>query len=302
MADAIRIRSSGDYCAAVDGELAPLKELVRATLGEPVRRIGRFIQLALIGAGRCVGSTAPDAATAVYLTSGRGDLEITIEVMETLFRRGQSPMPLSFINTVSNSACYYVARQFGLHGRSSFICNRYFAFESALQLALLDLRAGLVESALVGAVDLAVAPLQHHRRRLGLAENAALAEGSHWLWLQRDSDAKDDEQTPQLLDARQFGDRDQLDAWLHEWAPQRADIALASGQFLSADVSDQIIEAHGFDARFDYRSGRGYYDSHSGAAVGAFLQVGASERPLLLHLNGDVDGRFAAMLVRAGTK
>ncbi len=293
--DAIAIRGSGDYCAAVDADVPELKALVRETLGEPVRRIGRFIQLALIGAGRCVGGETLAPATAVYLSSGRGDLEITIEVMETLFRAGHSPMPLSFINTVSNSACYYIARQFGLHGRSNFICNRHFAFESALQLALLDLRAGLVDSALVGSVDVAVAPLRDHRRRLELAADAALAEGSHWLWLQH---APAGDGAPQLLDARQFADRADLDAWLRTLSPQRTAIALASGQFLPTAIADDIAEAHGFDAHFDYRSGRGYYDSQSGAVLGAFLHR-ADPRPLLLHLNADPDGRFSAMLVRA---
>lgn len=298
MPEAILIRGVGDYCATVSDDVPPLKELVRETLGQPVRRVGRFIQLALIGAGRCVGSEPLPPATAVYCTSGRGDLEITIDVMKTLFRDGQPPKPLSFINTVSNSACYYIARQFGLHGRSNFICNRHFAFESALQLALLDLRAGLVDSALVGAVDVAVAPLRDHRRRLGLDETMPVAEGSHWLWLQR---APTTVSAPQLLEARQFADRDALNVWLRKLAPQHAAIELASGQFLSTGISDDLAEAHGFGATLDYRTGRGYYDSQSGAAISTFLQQSnrlSQDQPLLLHLNGDPDGRFSAMLVR----
>jgi len=53
------IRASGDYCAAVDDPLPPLKALVQQLLGVRVRRIGRFIQLALIGAARCVGAATP---------------------------------------------------------------------------------------------------------------------------------------------------------------------------------------------------------------------------------------------------
>ncbi len=294
MNDAILIRSTGDYYTEVADDLPALKEQVRETLGQPVRRIGRFIQLALIGAGRCVGSETPAPATAVYLTSGRGDLEITIEVMQTLFRDGQTPKPLSFINSVSNSACYYIARQFNLHGRSNFICNRHFAFESALQLAQLDLRAGLVDSALVGSVDVAVAPLRDHRRRLGLEADALLAEGSHWLWLQR---GPADSTTPKLLAARQFADRAALDAWLQSLAPQRAELQVAIGQFLDEETAAQIRERNGFDALFDYRRSRGHYDSHSGAAINAWLQQTSGNRPLLLHLNGDPDGRFSAMLL-----
>ncbi len=54
--------------------------------------------------------------------------------MATLFRDGGTPKPLSFVNTVSNAACYYVARALKLQSRSNFVCNRHLAFESVLQL------------------------------------------------------------------------------------------------------------------------------------------------------------------------
>ena len=102
--------------------LPPLKERVRDVTGETVRRIGRFIQLSLIGAGHCLhGQTAP-AETAVYLSSGRGDLEVTLDVLTQMIVDGQPPKPLSFINTVSNSACYYVARHFGQRVRHPPTC------------------------------------------------------------------------------------------------------------------------------------------------------------------------------------
>ncbi len=91
-------------------------------------------------------------ATTVYIASVRSDFE-TIEVMATLFRDGGAAKPLSFVNTVSNAACYYVARSLKLQSRSNFICNRCLAFESVLQLALMDVETGSATSALVGSVD-----------------------------------------------------------------------------------------------------------------------------------------------------
>lgn len=293
MPEVIYIRATGDYCGAVEEGVPPLKELVRDALGEPVRRVGRFIQLALVGAGRCVGTRALPPATAVYLASDRGDLEVTLEVWDGLFRQGLAPKPLSFINTVSNSACYYIARQFGLHGRSSFVSSRPFAFESALQLALLELRGGAVASALLGAVELVTPPLSDHRKRLHLDAGTPLAEGSHWLWLQR---APIGEGAPQLLDARHFNDRAALDAWLAA-LPWRCDeIAFAAGQFLAQSVADELIGAHAFGALFDYREGCGYYDSRSAAVIAAFLGDERCDKPFLLHLNGDAEGRFSALL------
>ena len=114
-----------------DTSPADLKPLVVDAVGASVRRIGRFIQLALIGC-RTMREVARHSRLTLrcILGSGRGDLEVTIEVMQTLLRDGQPPKPLSFINTVSNAACYYVAQNLKVLGRSSFVCNRYFAFES----------------------------------------------------------------------------------------------------------------------------------------------------------------------------
>ncbi|TNF35838.1 MAG: hypothetical protein EP312_02765, partial [Gammaproteobacteria bacterium] len=139
---------------AVADEPPALKELVKEATGAHVRRIGRFIQLALIGAGRCTQQHALPADTAVYLSSGRGDLEITLEVLKDMVEHGMPPKPLSFINTVSNSACFYIARTFGLHGRSQFVTRRHAPLESALQLAQLDLNQHTVNTALVGTVDI----------------------------------------------------------------------------------------------------------------------------------------------------
>jgi len=165
------IHRTGNYYERVDGEPPELKALVQETLGVHVRRVGRFIQLALIGAGRCAGQSLPQD-TAVFLTSGRGDLEVTMDVLEQLFVHAQPPKPLSFINTVSNAACYYIAQQLKLQSRSGFACNRHFAFESALQLAVSDFEQGIIRSALVGTVDVVVPPFEngaecrlHGRRR-----------------------------------------------------------------------------------------------------------------------------------------
>ena len=71
-------------------------------------------------------------------------MSATLEIMTQLFRDGQTPKPLNFVNTVSNAACFYLAQHLSLQARSNFVCNRYFAFESVLQLAALDLAMGTV--------------------------------------------------------------------------------------------------------------------------------------------------------------
>ena len=74
---AIFIRGGGDYYFTVSDTPPELGPLVKETLGAQVRRIGRFVQLALIGAARSFNGATPRSNTSVYLSSGRGDMEMT---------------------------------------------------------------------------------------------------------------------------------------------------------------------------------------------------------------------------------
>lgn len=289
-----QIYASGDCVLPTTDPMVDLKPLVKETTGEAVRRIGRFIQLALIGAGRCAKAAPVPPDTAVYFASGRGDFETTVEVMATLFRDGGTPKPLSFVNTVSNAACYYVARSLKLQSRSNFVCNRNLAFESVLQLALMDVEAGGATSALVGSVDAVTAPLHEHRRRVHLPADAPLAEGSHWLWL--GPTRKDLPRLGELLAVEQFNDRAALLAWITAQGLTARDCAFSSGQFLPEADATALMRDSGLSGEFNYRAGLGYYDSQSGGVIGKFLAA-AREGARLLHVNADPAGCFSAMLV-----
>lgn len=287
------ISAAGDYCERCDGGDIDFKPLVADAVGQPVRRVGRFIQLALIGAGRCAKAARLSQDAAVYLGSGRGDLEITIEVMQALLRDGHAPKPLSFINTVSNAACYYVAQNLKLASRSSFVCNRYFAFETMLQLAAMDLRAGSISSALVGTVDVVVPPLQDHRKRLGLVPDAPVADASHWLCLSTKAASN---ALGKILAVENFPDVDAMQAWL-EQNDFGKECAVSGGQFLGDDEFDELSRKNSFARVFSYRDDRAYYDSQSGAVIGEFLRANSSEAQLI-HINRDPSGRYCVMQIQ----
>jgi hypothetical protein len=292
----MQIHACGDYYQPVTGEPAELKSALREVVTQPVRRIGRFIQLALVGAGRCVRGRAVPADTAVYLASARGDLGTTVEVLEQLFRDGQAPRPLSFINAVSNAACFYIAQCFGLQGRGSFVCNRYLAFENVLQLALLDLTLGKVPAALVGVVDMVVPPAAEHRRRLEVAAGTPLGEGSHWLWL-GPAAVPDKPDLGSVLKVHHCSDQPSLLDWIRRQALPAGGCSISGGQFLADGELSAIQRDCGIGQRFEYRAGRAYYDSQSGAAVGEFVRSADPGR-LLLHINSDPSGRYCAVLMR----
>lgn len=287
------IRGAGDYYAPVDGVLPDLKPHVVEAAGAAIRRVGRFIQLGVIGAGRALGGQPAESSTGVYLSSGRGDMEVTVEVMTQIYKDGSPPRPLSFINTVSNSACFYIAKQFRLHGRSTFVCNRYFSFETALALALLDMETGASRSALAGAVDIVLTPLDIHRQRLRLAAGTPVAEGTHWLWMEAAPEAA---AGPRIRSVEFLPDAEALAAWMKSQAPDPTRAVLGVGQFAVDGVVRNAGSAVGVEAVFDYRAGRAYYDCQSGAAIPAFL-ASSMDADVLLHVNMDERGAFAAFSV-----
>lgn len=291
MNTSLQIYASGDHYHSVDELLPDLKELTQQVTGKSFRRIGRFIQLAMIGAARCTQLSAPKD-TAVYLASGRGDLELTVDIMRDLFAHAQTPKPLAFVNTVSNAACFYVAQLLSLQSRSNYVCNRYFAFENALQLAMMDLRINTVASVLVGSVDLCTHPIVEHRQRLHLAPQTVMGEGSHWLWIGRQNTQRP--KLGELLDVQHFVDHAALSAWIQSQTLSK--VALSRGQFVNDDEWTSITATVQHDAIFDYRTNRGYYDCHSGAVIGAFLR---SDCPAstLMHINTDDSRRYCVMLV-----
>lgn len=291
----LRIVATGSYCNEVSGAPPALKGLAREASGGEVRRFGRFVQLALIGAGRCVNGQRLPASTATYLSSCRGDLEVTLEVLEQLYEHGQSPKPLSFINTVSNSACFHVAKSFGARGRSQFVTSRHAPLESALRLAALDLSHGGVTAALVGSVEICTAPLPAHRARIGVGADTAVGEGSHWFLL-----AAGDEPGTSLgvlRSVRSFADETDLRQHLRERRFDPNDTALAAGQSLDPDAWGRLSEASGVRRVFAYRRGLPWYDSQTGYGIHQFLVAPVART--LVHLDGDPSGRFTLMEIEA---
>ena len=284
----IYIVATGAYCEKVTDELPVLKNLVKEVVGKHVRRVSRFIQLALIGAGRAATRLPQDAA--IYLASRRADIAVTRDVLDDLYRRGQAPNPLSFINTVSNAACFYVAQSLALQGAGTFATSCYFSLESALSLAMLDLEQQRVEAALVGVVDVLVATADEHRRCLGLDGSTPVAEGSHWFQLVRDPGGRP--ALARLERVRQFIDRQSLSQWLSEQA-FAGDNYLATGQFIGEAERAEWLNHTGLRS-FETTGSPGYLDSQLAWVLCQFIAVG---RGTLLHLNCDPQGRYMLVIV-----
>lgn len=173
-----------------DGALENLKPIVKQLCQHNFRRIDRFIQLALIGSHQCCLDRPLPVNTGLYLASGKGPMGSTIELQQQLVLKRSIPKPANFINTQSNTAGYYVARNLNLENLNLFISRGAASLEASLELAEVDINSGAVDAALVGQVEEVTLPLKNHRLRIGLAEGLPTCEGSYWFLLEKNKENK----------------------------------------------------------------------------------------------------------------
>lgn len=293
----LKVLAVDGYCEPIESEsaLPNLKGLVSDSIGLPVRRITRFVQLALIGAGRCCKHANISPDTAVYFSSCRGDTEVTVTLLRDLVGRKEPPSPLTFVNSVSNAACFHVAKALALHDRSNFVTNRFDPIIAALKTAYIDILLGETRSALIGSVDACALPLSEHRKRTQVGDDRVLGEGSHWLLVAAESDPRP--AIAHILAIHNFSSWDKLRPWLEkENKIINEDTMLAPGQHLPKQDCDRILASTGISKVFSYRQTLPHYDSQTGAAIDLFVREG-KHIGSMLHVNSDPSGRYSVLLM-----
>jgi hypothetical protein len=146
----------------------------KSLLGKRFNRTDNFINLTLLGAQRCVGDISLNRDSSIYLASKNGNLNTTIKVFDSIFIKDRLPMPFNFLNSVNASKLFFLAKNFGIEGKTLFVDR----FESALPQAFVDVKQG--KTVLLGVVKEAIADLDLHKKRFGAGE---IEESSRWLIL-----------------------------------------------------------------------------------------------------------------------
>ena len=288
------IIATGNYYCDLDDDvpMANLREQLKPLCSERVRRIDRFTELCLLGSALCARASPEglESRAGIYIGSGFAGIATTVAVQQQLFGGGLIPKPANFINTLSNSAGYYVARNLRLQGQNYFVSRGSASLVAALQMAAMDIEAGIVSQAMVGVVDECDPRLDWHRRRQGLADDAPLAEGSHWFLLQPGglaSKSRYGSFSAQLT----LPGAESLQCWLQQHRDRFSHLYLApdAGSIDSAPGD----EASGLPR---FKPALGHYPSRTAGAVMAWLNQppGAG----LLTVNGDAEGRFHLCLVQ----
>ncbi len=295
----VRILASHSVVHAIDHDqqqLPNLKQQVADLCGERIRRIDRFIELCLLGALNCVGQRQLPATTATYLASRCGAVQTPSQAMASIFADHQLPKPLHFVNTLGNTAGFYLTRALGISGQTLVLAQESLSFEAALFQAVLDLQTDVVGTVLVGGVDEVTLPVSAQARRLDAPGAQRLLEGSHWLLLTADEGA---EAAPcARVDRPEYlTGLDQLSDWL---ARQPAgDLQLC---FLPSPDERRVLAAlpqRLVDASADLRhEGALEHGVYSGAALVELVQSSGDSRgeTFSIHL-GRSGNRYCAVRI-----
>lgn len=304
------LATDGYYAAIDDHRDAPdLRDELARACHQRLRRIDRFTQLCLIGSHRCVGDQSLQPQTGLYLGSRFASISNTIAVHTQMFEHGQVPKPANFINTLSNSAGFYVGKNLQLDGKNLFVSRIDASTEAVFQIARLDLHSQQVHNVLVGIVDEAPHPLSDHRRRLGVSADTPLAEASHWFLIRAAAnrgEAEQDRVLARVTDVRTLADAEALHVWLRS---QRSDAAVmhysAAGDRGHRELEDSrvselidasphyvpsVASADGGSATMRYSPAR------TAGVISAFVQD-HSLASVLLTLHRDSDRRYHVMRV-----
>src|SRR5690625_5664493 len=111
-----------------------------------ISRIDRYIQLCVAGGLNCIAGQPLPPPTGVYLASRVGAVSTSAKTMIQTEQKGEMPKPLHFVNTLGNSAGFYLTQLLGLTGTAVVVSQEWLSFESALLHAWLDLKQGRIRS------------------------------------------------------------------------------------------------------------------------------------------------------------
>ncbi len=285
------IHNHGTFVGRPVADMKYYKEDVSRYTRLHFRRANRFVLLSLAGACRCAHEQSIKKNTGVYLTTENGNLGDTETVLHQIFQMRQFPMPYNFINTMSNTASFYVAQSLELLGRNMTFSSKLLSFERGLELLHCDMVAGSVNEALIGGVDEAsFSKTQFEAKFDRRYEDFNMVEGSCWLLIKKEAERAMGE----ISVVAAFADLGKLLEWIGGQAFERP-VFVAHGILVDPEEKRAVGHALPDATLFDPIGDIGYFDSAGASAVTHFLQRDGGA--CLIHVNKDTRGQFMVMRV-----
>lgn len=282
--DRLAIYRFGEITHSVLGGQPPLKQAMVEALGKTVRRTDRLTQLALIGSFRCKGNLPLPENSGIYLTSIFGARSNTAQVLGEIYREGNRPGPLTFINTVGNAACFYLAEQLGLDSCNQFLARDDFALEGVLRLANLDLAAGNIDAALVGVACEGT-------------DEGAIAEGSHWFLVAADLEGEKPLATiEQLREPLSETELTEQVVVLSQDSPETTVVVF--GTKVPRTTREALLQKTKLKERSFVTEGL-RHELPAAAQLTGFLAAKNPGEKRLVHLDSDGRGRYSLLDIKA---
>ena len=275
-------------------DVKTLKEELKRHTDIYFRRVNKFVLLALIGAHRCARDQQIRPDTAVYLATEHGNLGDTESVLRQIYRQHALPMPYNFINTMANTASFYVAQGLNLTGRNLSVSSQNLSFERGLELLKADMEMQAVGSALAGSVDEATASESRFREKSGLAvDRVNQVDRSCWLYLKCEREGA----LGEVKAIRSFrGKRDGLH-WLEANSREFIRPAVLSfGIAVGPEEREAWKKAVRPDGEFDYVRECGNRNATTACGVATF--IGLRRAGHLIHVNKNFQDRYVILQVQ----
>jgi hypothetical protein len=280
------IHSVSTFTAEGHTDTNYLKEEIRRYTKENFRRVNRFILLTLLGARQCINAYTLDGDTAIYLTTEHGILGETADVLDEIYAISSLPKPFGFINTMSNTAAFYLAQNLGIRGRNITMSSQHLSFERGLELLKVDFAGGVERSALIGGVDeasLSRTSMEDHAER-----GWRMVNGSGWFYVKRERDGA----CGAFTAIRSFGSGTSCMRWISEKERSSVDV-VSFGALIVDEEAAALRKILKPAAEFDYLSDYGYCGSATACGISMFVKLFPGKT--LLHINRDQRGNYAVI-------
>ena len=283
------IHSASAFIGQANADINFFKNELSRYTQENFRRVNKFILLAVLGARQCIHQRTLEADMAVYLTTEHGNLGETADVLDEIYAARSLPKPFGFINTMSSTAAFYLARNLGIRGRNITVSSQHLSFERGMELLKVDFAGGAEKSALIGGVDEASLSRTAPNERAG--HDWRRVDGSGWFYIKSEKEGA----CGAFTEIKSFRDALSCMAWIRERGKSRVDV-VSFGALIGDEEATALREALKPAAEFDYLSDYGYSGSATAFGVGMFMRLFQGKS--LVHINKDQRGHYAIMEVK----
>lgn len=131
---------------------------IKQKIGSAPRRTDRLTLLSLLAAKPL--KHLLHSSCGLYVASVNPDEKNMRELLEAVCIQKTSPKPFQFVNSVSNAAGFYLAKELQLEGPNLFIGSNDQVWNNLIMLASLDLACTVKQALLINCINLAEAKIE----------------------------------------------------------------------------------------------------------------------------------------------